>query len=83
MRRAVLAVRGLGPATWEWIAFLAHAPVPPSAAVVAFLGELLDEDERLDRDDAAELIRLTARRFASDERVLALALRTYLDARDN
>jgi hypothetical protein len=49
--------------------------------VVGFLGELL-EDADLNRDDAAELIRLTARRFASDERMLAHALRTHLDARD-
>ncbi len=78
---AALAVRGLGPGTWESIAFLAHAQIPPDAAVVGFLGELL-EDADLNRDDAAELIRLTARRFASDERMLAHALRTHLDARD-
>jgi hypothetical protein len=79
VRAAVLKVRGLGPATWEWITFLAHAPVPPDAAIVRFLGELL-EDDKLKRGDAAELIRLTARRFASDERMLAHALRTHLDA---
>jgi len=81
LKREILTVRGLGPATWEWIAFLAHAPVRPPPAVVALLGELLEIDD-LDRDEAAELIRLTARRFASDERVLAHALRAHLDDRD-
>ena len=79
VEKAVLGVRGIGPGTWGWISFLAHANVRPDAQVVAFIRESLEGDEKLSPEDAAELLRLTARRFASDERVLAHAVRAYLD----
>ena len=79
VEKAVLGVRGIGPGTWGWITFLAHANVRPDPQVVAFIRESLDGDDELTAEDAAELLRLTARRFASDERVLAHAVRAYLD----
>jgi hypothetical protein len=80
---AVLGVRGIGPGTWAWIAFLAHVPVRPGTKTISFVSEAVGEGERLSADETAELLRLTARRFASDERVLAHAVHTYLDARDH
>lgn len=78
----VLAVRGIGPGTWDSIAFMAHAPVRPGADVVMYIRHLLGpEGAHLEGDECRALIALTARRFASDERVLSFALRQMVEAR--
>lgn len=78
---AVLAVRGLGIGTWEWIALLTHARIRPDAQVTQFVADAVGAEDRLEPGETAELLRLAARRFASDERVLSHALREYLDDR--
>lgn len=76
---AVLGVRGLGPRTWEWIALLAHARMRPEPELRAFVRDAIGADGALSPEETTELLRLTARRFASDERALAHAVRDYLD----
>jgi len=76
---SVLAVRGLGVGTWEWIALLSHTRIRPDAQVTSFVGNVVGSNVSLDPSEASELLRLAARRFASDERVLGHALREYLD----
>lgn len=78
----LLAVRGLGPGTWESIAFMVHAPLKPGPDVAAYVRSLLGPDgEDLELDQVRELIRLTARKFAAEQRVLAFALRQHVDER--
>ncbi|MDN4477028.1 hypothetical protein [Demequina lignilytica] len=78
----LLAVRGLGPGTWESIAFMVHAPLRPGADVVAYVRSLLGPDgDALETDEVRAMIVLTARRFAVEERVLAFALRQLVDSR--
>jgi hypothetical protein len=77
---AVLGVRGLGSITWDWIALLAQVQVPPDRAVVTFVGTLAG-DESLTPEETTELLRLTARRFASEERSLTHAVRELVRAR--
>lgn len=76
---AVLAVRGLGMGTWEWVALLSHARIRPDSQVTKFVAQAVDASGPLDPGETSELLRLTARRFASDERTLSHALREYLD----
>lgn len=82
IERRLLSIRGLGPGTWETIAFMMHAKVRPNEEVVALLHRLLGEsgDELLE-EQIDELLRLTSRRFAVDQRVLAHAIDQYLDQR--
>ncbi|WP_062518082.1 hypothetical protein [Demequina gelatinilytica] len=71
------SVRGLGPGTWGSIAFMAHATSLPDDAVVALVSSCTEADHPdapLDRAQVALLIRLTAARLATDERVLSYAL---------
>jgi hypothetical protein len=75
---AVLGVRGLGRGTWEWIALLAHARMRPDPEMTALVSELVGEE--LDASGTSELLRLTARLFASEERVLAHAVQEHLGA---
>ncbi|BDZ61279.1 hypothetical protein Lsed01_02453 [Demequina sediminis] len=78
----LLAVRGLGPGTWESIGFMAHATIRPGADVVGFVRSLLGgAGDHLDSTEVRELVRLTARRYAAEERVLAYALRRHVDQR--
>jgi len=76
---AILGVRGLGPRTWEWIALLAHVRIRPDEQMKAYVGKAVGGEQPLDAAETTELLRLTARRFASDERILAHAVREYLD----
>ena len=79
-RPAVLAVRGLGVGTWEWIALLsARAHSTRRAGDRDSSATSVGANVSLDPSEASELLRLAARRFASDERVLGHALREYLD----
>lgn len=77
---AVLGVRGLGRVTWEWVAFLAQVKLRPEGDLHRFVQRLVD-DESLTSDETSELLRLTARRFAADERDLAHAMREILRAK--
>ncbi len=73
----VQSIRGLGPGTWVSIAFMAHATALPDDAVVALVSSCTEPAHpgtTLTRAEVAELIRLTAARLATDERVLAYAL---------
>mgnify|MGYP002277452438 FL=1 len=77
----LLAVRGLGPGTWESIAFMSHASLRPGADVAAYVRSLLGPaGEHLELAEVRELIRLTARKFAAEPRVLAFSLRQHVDA---
>jgi len=78
---AVLGVRGLGPATWEWIALFCHARVRPDAEMVALVSELVEAASPLSVDDTVELLTQTARVCGTQERTLTHAVRVYLDAR--
>jgi hypothetical protein len=77
---AVLGVRGLGRVTWEWIAFLAQVKLRPDGELNKFVRRLLEE-KTLDSDETSELLRLTARRFAADDRDLAHAIREIIRAK--
>ncbi|MDN4476273.1 hypothetical protein QQX09_10440 [Demequina sp. SYSU T00192] len=92
--RLLLSIRGLGPGTWACIAFMVHAPIPPNDDVVALVKESLAggppaEDpleraetiEALDRSAVGDLIRRTAHRLGSDERVLSYGLHRVADER--
>jgi len=78
---AVLGVRGLGPATWEWIALFCHARVRPDAEVIAYVSDLVDAPARLSVDATIELLAQTARVCGTQERTLTHAVRAFLDAR--
>ena len=78
---AVLGVRGLGPATWEWIALFCHARVRPDAEMIACISELIDAPALLSADDTIELLAQTARVCGTQERTLTHAVRAFLDAR--
>lgn len=71
--KAVLGIRGLGPGTWETIAVMVHADVPPTVQEVELARELTGDPE-LPADEVGELLRLTARSFAVDKRALMYAL---------
>lgn len=75
---AVLGVRGLGLGTWEWICVFAQARVRPNPEVMRYVSTLVGAEKRLGVDETTELLRLAARRFASDERALAAAIRAHL-----
>jgi len=75
---AFLGVRGLGQGTWESICVLAHARVRPNALVMKYVESVVGSDTPLGVDETTELLRLAARRFASDERVLSAAVRAYV-----
>lgn len=77
---AVLGVRGLGRVTWEWIAFLSQVRLRADPALNGFVRRALDEPS-LEPEETSELLRLTARRFACDERNLEHAIRELLRAR--
>lgn len=77
---AVLGVRGLGRVTWEWIAFLSQVRLRADPALNGFVRRTLDEP-KLAPEETSELLRLTARRFACDERDLAHAIRELLRSR--
>ena len=78
----LLAIRGLGPGTWESIAFMVHAPLRPGADVAAYVRSLLGPDgDHLEVDECRALVVLTARRLAVEERVLAFSLRQLVDSR--
>lgn len=78
----LLAVRGIGPGTWESIAFMVHAPLRPGEDVAAYVRSLVGPAaDALDLAEVRELIRLAARRFAAEQRVLAFALRQHVDER--
>ncbi len=80
--RLLLGIRGLGPGTWDSLAFEMHAKVRPNAQVVELVYRALGEsavDLRI--EDIDELMRRTARRFAVDQRVLEHGLDQYFDAR--
>lgn len=82
LERLLLSIRGLGPGTWETIAFMMHAKVRPNEEVVAFLRRLLgDSGQDLVEEHVDELVRLTSRRFAVDQRVLVHAIEQYIDQR--
>ncbi|WP_156165206.1 hypothetical protein [Demequina silvatica] len=82
IRTLLLAVRGLGPGTWASIAFMVHAPIPPTDDVVELVKEALGEPgAELDRAGVGELIRLTAHRLASEERVLSYGLHQVAEQR--
>lgn len=82
IERRLLSIRGLGPGTWETIAFMMHAKVRPNEEVVALLHRILGEEaDELRDDEIDELMRLTSRRFAVDQRVLVHAIDQYLDRR--
>ncbi|WP_062294521.1 hypothetical protein [Demequina phytophila] len=82
IQRLLLAVRGLGPGTWASIAYMVHAPIPPNDDVVALLREAVcGVEDDLDRVAAGELIRRTAHRLASDERVLSYGLHRVAEER--
>ncbi len=71
------SVRGLGPGTWVSIAFMVHATSLPDDAVVSLVStctEAARAQASLSRAGVAQLIRLTAARLATDERVLGYAL---------
>ncbi len=78
----LLAVRGLGPGTWESIAFMVHAPLRPGADIATYVRSLLGPaGEELEIGEVRDLIRLTSRKFAAEQRVLAFALRQHVDER--
>jgi hypothetical protein len=77
---AVLGVRGLGRVTWEWIAFLSQVRLRADPALNGFVRRTLDEPD-LTPEETSEILRLTARRFACDERNLAHAIRELLRER--
>ncbi len=80
--RLMLGIRGLGPGTWESLAFEMHAKIRPNAQVVELVYRALgDSAVELRAGDIDELMRRTARRFAVDQRVLEHALDQYFDAR--
>ncbi|WP_062465417.1 hypothetical protein [Demequina soli] len=85
IERLLLAVRGLGPGTWASIAFMAHAAIPPGDDVVRLVSELVaghdaapepgDDAPVLDRAGVGRLVRLTATRLGTDERILSYTMR--------
>ena len=75
---AFLGVRGLGQGTWESICVLAHARVRPNLLVMKYVESVVGGESPLTADETTELLRLAARRFASDERVLSAAVRAYV-----
>ncbi len=90
--KLLLSIRGLGPGTWASIAFMVHAPIPPNDDVLALVRDSLREApdaseeyveavEALDRSAVGDLIRRTAHRLASDERVLSYGLHRVADER--
>ncbi len=86
--KLLLSIRGLGPGTWASIAFMVHAPIPPNDDVVALVKESLAgsaEDaevvDAMDRSAIGDLVRRTAHRLGSDERVLSYGLHRVADER--